>query len=140
MCDVLHLRYDIVAKIYNKTVSVERFHRFLNKSQKSGITEGYAWNSAPNDGTDIMCSVPAIGLELWFYLDIELQGPATLTANNTNSTLEYLRLTHVDRSFAISILQQIIKDIRVSHAECINNKRIFFNYKADGLEMTLTEV
>ena len=63
-----------------------------------------------------------------------------ITAKNTNSTLEYLRLTHVDLSFAISILQQIIKDIRVSHAECINNKRIFFNYKADGLEMTLTEV
>ena len=32
MCDAFHLQYDIVAKRNHKVVTVERFHRFLNKA------------------------------------------------------------------------------------------------------------
>lgn len=133
---------------------MERFHRFLNKAQtiasndhdtvevfaEASITAAYPWNSAPNDGTDIIRSIPTIGRELRFMLDIELQDLATLTANNANSTLEYLLLNHTDRSFATSILQILIEDRRVKHAERINNNRNIITYKAGDLVMTRTEV
>ena len=66
MCDALHLRYDIVAKRNCTVVSMDRFHRSLNKAQtiapndrdtvrvftEAGITVAYAWNSVPINGTD----------------------------------------------------------------------------------------
>ena len=118
MCDELHLRYDIVAKHNHKLVSMKIIHYFLNKAQsitsnncdtmgcfvETGINIVYAWNSTPIDCTNTICSISAIELELRSPLDIELQKEVTLISNSANSTLDYLRLTHVDRSFATSIL------------------------------------
>ena len=80
MFQSLNLNYEILAKRNHKGLSVEHFHRFLNKSVTIaaedrgtidifvpvGIAAGYAWNSAPIDGTDILRSIPAIGRELHF--------------------------------------------------------------------------
>ena len=80
MCQSLNLNYEILAKRNHKGLSVEHFHRFLNKSVTIaaedrgtidifvpvGIAAEYAWNSAPIDGTDILRSIPAIGRELHF--------------------------------------------------------------------------
>ena len=80
MCDALNLNYDVLAKRNHKGLTVEHFHRFLNKSVTiaaedrgtndifvpAGIAARYAWNSAPIDGTDILRSIPAIGRELHF--------------------------------------------------------------------------
>ena len=86
MCDALYLRYNIIAKCNYKIVSTLFFHGFLNKSQiitsndcvtdgvfvETGITAAYVWNSALIDDTDIICSIPAIGQEYRFPLNIEL--------------------------------------------------------------------
>ena len=75
MWQSLNLNYDAVSKRNYKGLSVEHFNRFLSKSvtiatEDRGtndiyvpfkIAAGYAWNSAPIDGNDILCSIPAIG-------------------------------------------------------------------------------
>ena len=67
---VLNLNNDILAKFNHKGLSVEYFHRFLNKSVTitaderatsnvfvpTDIAAGYAWNSAPIDGIYIYSS------------------------------------------------------------------------------------
>ena len=86
MCQALNLNYDIVAKCNHKGLSVEYFHRFLNKSVTiaaeergtndicvpASIAPAYAWNSAPSDDTGIIRRVPAIGRALHFPLGINL--------------------------------------------------------------------
>ena len=66
---------------------------------EAGISAGYAKNSASIDGTDIIRSIPAIGRELRFPLDIILTMLPKLTDNRANSVVEYLRLTDKDRIF-----------------------------------------
>ena len=75
MCDALNMNHDVLEKRNYKGLTVEQFHRFLNKSVTisaqnrgtndmfvpAGIATVYAWNSAPIDGTDILHIIPAIG-------------------------------------------------------------------------------
>ena len=74
MCKVLRINYEILAKRNHKRLLVEKFHRFLNKAITitvvdrgtndvfvvAGVAVGYAWNSSPIGGTEILRSVPAI--------------------------------------------------------------------------------
>ena len=67
-----------------KDNSVERFHRFLNKTQTitandrgthhsfimNAKTTQYAWNSSPIDSTDISRSMAAVKYEFCFPLDV----------------------------------------------------------------------
>ena len=53
----------------------------------TGIAAGYAWNSVPIDGTYTLRSIPAIGRELKFPLDINLNALPKLVQNNTNAAL-----------------------------------------------------
>ena len=85
MCKSFNINYDILTERNHKGLRVEKFYRFINKAitivvedrgtsdifVAAGVTAGYAWNSSPIDGTDILRSVPAIGRELHFPLDIE---------------------------------------------------------------------
>ena len=64
---------------------------------EAGISVGYTWNSAPIDGTYIIRSIPAIGRELRFPLDISLASLPNLTDNQANPVLEYLRLMDKDK-------------------------------------------
>ena len=101
MCQALNLNYDFFAKQNHKGLSVDHFHRFLSKSVTidaeerdtinffvpTGIAAGYAWNSVPFDGTDILRSIPAIGRELKFLLYINLNAMPKLVQNNANAVL-----------------------------------------------------
>ena len=86
MCKSLNINYDVLAKRNDKGLLVEMFCRFINKAitiasedrgtndifVTAGDAEGNVWNSSPIDGTNILRSVPAIGRELRFLLDIHL--------------------------------------------------------------------
>ena len=75
MCQALNLNYDILAKCNHKGLSVEYFHRFLNKYVTISVEErstndifvpasiaaAYTWNSVPIDGTGNIRSIPTIG-------------------------------------------------------------------------------
>ena len=89
----------------------------------AGIAVGYAWNSAPIDGTDILRSTVAIGREFRFLIDINLSALPQLTQNNDQSTIDYLRLIDSNRRFSSSILKILIKDRRNMHAERVNNNK-----------------
>ena len=131
MCDALNINYDVLAKRNHKGLTVERFHRFLNKSITvaaedrctndifipTGIAAGYAWNSAPIDGPDILRSVPAIGRELHFPMDINLSALPKLAHNSGQTALDYLKLTDSSRHFSSSILKILIEDRR-THSSC----------------------
>ena len=121
MCISLSLNHDVLAKRNHKGLTVEHFHRFLNKSVTiaaedrgtndifvpAGIAAGYVWNSAPIDGTDILRSIPAIGRELYFPIDINLSALPKLAHNSGQVALDFLRLTDSSRHFSSYILSLI---------------------------------
>ena len=89
----------------------------------TGIDASYAWNSAQIDDTDILYSIPAIGRELHFPIDINLIALPKFTHNSGQAALDYLKLTDFSRNFSLSILKIIIEDRRTAHTERINNNR-----------------
>ena len=133
MCDALSLNYDVLAKRNHKGLTVEHYHRFLNKSVTigaedrgtndifvpAGIAVGYAWDSAPKDGTDILRSILAIGRELHFSIDINFSALPKRAHNSGQAALDYLKLTDSSRHFSSSILKILIEDRRTAHAERI---------------------
>ena len=85
MCDILHIKYWVLGRSNHKGLSVERFHRFVNKVERiagtdrgthngfirTAITAQFAWNSAPIDGTDAVRSLAAVGREFRYPLDVQ---------------------------------------------------------------------
>ena len=154
MCQALNLNYDVLAKCSHKGLSVEHFHRFLNKSVTiaaedrgtngifvpASIAVAYTWNSAPIDGTDIICSVPAISRTLNFPPDIHLNAVPKLIQNNAQATLNYLNFTNSHLHFASSFLKILIEDRRTAHAERINNSNNIVLLKAGDLVMARTAI
>ena len=102
MCDVLNMNHDVLEKRNYKGLTVEHFHRFLNKSVTifaqnrstndmfvpAGIAAVYAWNSVPIDGTDILCSISVIGREFHFPIDINLSALLKLVYNSGQTALD----------------------------------------------------
>ena len=93
MCEALNLNHDFLAKRNHKVLIVEHFFRFLDKSVAidteargtndvfipAGIAAGYAWNSVPIDGTNILHNISAIGREFYFPIDINFSALPKLT-------------------------------------------------------------
>ena len=104
VCTILKITMWPLARGNHKGLSVERYHRFLNKTQaiagqdrgthevfqQNAKTSQYAWNSAPIDDTDVMRSVAAIGREFRFPLDIEFLGTPTLNDDSNSGLYNYL--------------------------------------------------
>ena len=154
MFQTLNLNFNVRAKRNHKGLSVENFHRFSNSCVTipaeergttsifvpAGIAAGYAWTSTPIYRTHILRSILAIGQELKFPLDINLNAMPKLIQNNANAALEYLKLTDCSRSFSFSILKILIKDRRISHAERINNSRNIIVLHAGDIFMVRTAI
>ena len=132
VCKTFDLNYDVFANRNHKGLTVEYFHRFFNKLVTivmedrqsndvfipAGIATRYVWNIAPIDGTNILHSTVAIVRELRFAIDINVSALPQLTQNNnTQSTIDYLRLTDSNRRCFSSILKLLIGDCRTTHAE-----------------------
>ena len=137
MCKSLKSNYDVLAKHNHKGLSVEHFHRFLNKATTIAmeIAAGYAWNSAPIDGTDILRSTVAIGREFRFPIDIDLSVLPQLTQNNAQSAVDFLRLTDSNRRFSSAILKILIEDRRDAHSERVNNNKNIVNLVVGDIVM-----
>ena len=137
MFTAIDLNYDILAKRNHRGLTVEHFHRFLNKAViiamegrkrndflvSTGIAVGCACNSERIDSTNILRSTIAIGCEFRFPIDINLPVLPQLTHNNDQSTIDYLRLTDSNRRFSSSILKILIEGRRTIHAERVNNNK-----------------
>ena len=146
MCEILGIKLWPLARGNHKGNSVERYHRFLNKTQTiAGNSVGthnvfhrnvslsaYAWNSAPIDNTDIVRSLPAIGRELRFPMDTKLHQLPELSEDN-NNLYEYLREVSNDSNFATSVLQLLIDDRRSAHQERVNKNSIASTLKVGDI-------
>ena len=86
MCKRLNISLWPLSRGNHKGMSVERYHRFLNKTQtingedrgshhtfiEYSKTSQYAWNSAPIDDTDIPRCVAAVRRHFQFLVDVQL--------------------------------------------------------------------
>ena len=82
----------------------------------------YAWNTSHIDDTDIVQSVPAIGWELKFPLDIDLVELPSVIDNTSDSVSSYLRYIKNDVEFLRVILAWFADDRRAVHHEWENEK------------------
>ena len=94
---VLNINCDNIDKRNYKGLLVEEFHKFINMAitiaakcrGRNDIfvaphaVDGCAWNFSPIDGTDKLRSVPTIGRERLFHLDIDFNVLSSLVSNNT---------------------------------------------------------
>ena len=137
MCSILKIQFWPLARGNHKGNSVERYHRFLNKTQaiigqdrgthssfrQNMKTSQYAWNSAPIDDTDIPRCLPAVGRIFKFPMDVELESIPTLNCSDNSALYIYLRDVSNESAFATSVLQVLIEERRASHRARWNKNR-----------------
>ena len=68
----------------------------------------YAWNSAPNDNTNVISRGAAVGQEFRFNMDTELLLTPTLNPNKNQALFKYLLYASTNSQFTISILEILI--------------------------------
>jgi len=99
------------------------------------ITVCYTWNSAPIDGIDIIRLIPAIGRELRFLIDINLNTFPEMIRNNGQAVLYYLKCIDSSRHFSSVILKMRIEDCPTAHTKRINNTRNLIALKLGDIVM-----
>ena len=129
MCKILHITLWPLSRGNHHGLSVERYHRFLNKTQtiqgaeigthenfkRTVLLSAYSWNSAPIDGTDIIRSIPAVGRIFRFPFDSSISPLPPLNNTDNKQLLQYLRDTSSESTWATAILQILIEDRREQH-------------------------
>ena len=127
----LKINYYCLSRGSHRGISVDRYHWFLNRSQKnSGNDRGtltiiyqnakqsqYAWNSAPINATDIPRSLAAIGREFRFPLDVEISPTSQINAKDDGALFQYLRKVSNDSVFSLSVLKILIEERSTSHRD-----------------------
>jgi hypothetical protein len=82
----------------------------------------YAWNSCPVPGTDISCSMVAVGREFAFPIDFSLGKHAELfSAPGTVASYSKELATRLEACRDIAML--LVKEQRTWHRELINSRR-----------------
>lgn len=142
MCKILKIHFWPLSRGNHKGLIVEKYHRFLNKTQTiAGNERGthltilqnaklsqYAWNSAPIDNTDVVRSFAAVGREFRMFGDMSLQPTPHLNNDQNSELFNYLRQMSNDGQFATSVIQILAEERREAHRERHNNakkKQIF---------------
>jgi len=132
-----------IARGNHKGLSVERYHRFLNKSQTiAGQARGthltilqnaklsqYAWNSAPIDNTDVTRSMAAVGREFQFPFDLEINPTPTFNDTQNSTLYEYLRAMSNDGPFATSVVATLFEERREAHRNRLNDYKVQQRFK-----------
>ena len=143
MCNRLGFIFWPLSRGNHKALGVEKYHRFLNKtqtivSQDSGThhsfhenskTSQYAWNSAPIDDTDIPRCLAAVGRHFKFPMDVALSADPTLNDDSQSALFTYLRDVSNDSQFATAVLQILIEERRTAHRDRWNSKRAAKQFK-----------
>ena len=131
MCKRLNINVWPLSRGNHKGRSVERYHRFLNKTQtingedrgshhtfiENSKTSQYAWNSAPIDDTDIPRCVAAVGRHFQFPMDVQLNKTPELNDADQSALYDYLRDVSIDSTFATSVLQVLVEERRTVHRD-----------------------
>ena len=137
MCNRLDFIFWPLSCGNHKALGVEKYHRFLNKTQtivgqdrrtnhsfkENSKTSQYAWNSVPIDDTDIPRCLAAVGRHFKFLLDVDLSAYPIMNDDNQSVLFTYLRDVSNDSQFATAVLQILIEKRRTAHRDRWNNKR-----------------
>lgn len=154
MCKLLKIRFHAAAKSNHKSTGVERFHACLNRGATIFTEEGgsnecfeeaamvlaYAWNASTIDGTGIIRSVPSIGRELKFPLDIQLSEEPKIEDDDGENLLRYIRSLGRDIPFARKILAFTLEGRRIQRSERINERRKRIKYRVGDIVMARVAV
>ena len=104
MGKALGIRVHVAAAHNHTTVGIERFHNFLNHSNKIygeehqtseifvevAMVSAYVWNIRPIDCTGIIRSVCAIGRELKYPMDIPIVEIPQVIDSPSQSVADYI--------------------------------------------------
>ena len=143
MCDILDITFWPLARGNHHGLSVERYHRYLNKTQtiqgasigthenfkRNVLISAYGWNSAPIDGTNIVRSIPAVGREFRFPLDTKTAPVPPLNDLQHSELLPYLREIGSESETAVALLELLINDRREQHRKRHNSSKTPCNLK-----------
>ncbi len=135
MCNILKLHLWPLARGNHKGNSVERYHRYLNKVMtiqgnalgtnnnfhRIAKTAQYGWNSAPIDDTDVVRSLPAVGREFRFPLDIDNSKLPAISDGTNCALFDYLRDVSNESHFATTVLQILVEERRERHRNRLNH-------------------
>ena len=138
MCSILKITCWPLARGNHKGLGVEKYHRFLNKTQaivgndrgthetfvQNAKTSQYAWNSAPIDDTDVTRSMAAVGRDFRFPIDVELSPTPTLNDSTNSALFDYLRNVSNDSKFAQSIVAILVEERRKRHRDRHNKDKV----------------
>ena len=129
----------------HKTIGVKRFHRVLNHSFRifaeergtleCGIVTVYAWNAIPIDETDIIRSVPYIGCELKFLIEINTGKLPSVIDSFSESIGVYLHYIQNDVEFLRQLLVWLLDDRHTIRRERTNEKQHLVVYKPGDIYM-----
>jgi hypothetical protein len=155
MCKILKLRCHVLARNNHQALCVERFHVFLNKTLRIATNDqdsikvvyipasaltACAWNSAPIEGIDIVCSVSAVGREFKFPFDFEYVQSPTMSENEASAIHEYLTLAGKNGRFAAEIIKLLLEGKRMIQREKINEGRHAIQYKVHDVVTVRVQV
>ena len=154
ICKLLKIRFHAAAKRNHRSIEVERFHAFLNRGTtiyteergsnacfvEAAMVLAYAWNASPIDGTGIIRSVPAIGRELKFPMDIELGEEPNVEDDDGDRVLDYIRSMGRDIAFVRKILAFMLEEKRILQSERVNERRKRITYKVGDIVMARVAV
>ena len=135
-CKRLNINVWPLSRGNHKGMSVEHYHRFLNKTQtingedrglhhtfiENSKTSQYVWNSAPIDDTDIPRCVAEVGRHFKFPMDVQLNKTPELNDADHSELYDYLRDVSIDSTFVTSVLQVLIKERRTAHRDRWNTQ------------------
>jgi hypothetical protein len=143
MCSILKITCWPLARGNHKGLGVEKYHRFLNKTQaiagndrgthetfvQNAKTSQYAWNSAPIDDTDVTRSMVAVGRDFRFPIDVELSPTPTLNDSRNSALFNYLRNVSNDSKFAQSLVEILVQERRERHRDRHNKDKVQPQFK-----------
>ena len=132
MCEFLNISIHLLAKRNTKGLSVECFHRLLNRMKKNesvdrenqqsnfiavAVTTIFAQNSAAIDNNDVIRSIVPICRPLSFPLGIKLVKIPTSTSVPATDVAQYLRLVSNDHLFAKKMLKIMLDKRRENYRD-----------------------
>jgi hypothetical protein len=134
--DLLKINCHILSSANHNPMIVERLNRYLTKGLKIMCNERdsvrvaleaillllYAWNSCPVPGTDISCSLVAVGREFTFPIDFSSGKHWELTSS-PSTVVSYSRELATRLAACHQVAELLIREQRSYHRELINAHR-----------------
>ena len=143
MCQLLGIKYHMVAPEQHNGILCERFHRYLNKVQKICAVNNqsytqwvlgvmfatYSWNAAPIDGTNLIRSFVAKGRVFPFPIQIlEEENPARIPQGQGEDAIAFMETNFPLWAKQSTMLQILVAERRERHRELANagkTQRVF---------------